>query len=202
VSPEPTVAVLTGADALAQAVRSDADWLWLLADGARPAADALERLLDQIQPDGEPPAAIVAGLVVDDRDQVIVEALPSFRQSDEEAVVRLVAQRLLPIRSTPFAHCLVARDCLVRHGPPDTAAFGPYAPAVWSAQVLSAAPGYFTPLSLITAPRGTFAIARDHRAAIRGAVRAARSGAWTRGDGVRALARLVPTPRRGCNDCP
>jgi hypothetical protein len=188
------VAVLTGADALAEAVGSDADWLWLLADGARPAADALERLLDQLQPDGEPPAAIVAGLVVDDRDEVIVEALPGFRQSDEEAVVRLVAQRLLPIRSAPLANCLVARACLVRHGPPDTASFGPYAPAVWSAQVLNAAPGYFTPLSVVTAPRGSFAIARDRRAAAWGAVSAARSGAWTRGEAVRALSRLVPRP--------
>ena len=198
-SAEPTVALLTGGGGgLVQAVASDAEWLWLRAEGARPAPGALERLLDQRRPDGEPPAAIVAGLVVDDRDEVIGEALPGFRQSDEEAVVRLVARRLLPIRSTPFANCLVARACLVRHGLPDTAAFGPYAPAVWSAQVLSVEPGYFTPLSVVTAPRGAFAIAGgDRRAAARGAVRAARSGAWTRGEAARALAGLIPTPSRG-----
>ena len=189
----PTTVTVAAGDqaALAGAARGDAEWLWLLAPAARPGADALERLLQAARPRGEPAAAIVAGLVLDDRGEVIDRALPGFRQSDEEAVVRLVARRLLPIRSAPFDHCLVARECFERYGLPDRPAFGRFAAVVWSARVLSAEAGYFTPLSRVTVPPDSLMIGGGRGAAARGAVRAARSGAWTRGETLRALAGLV-----------
>jgi hypothetical protein len=180
------------ADALEQAIASDADWLWLLADGAQPASDALERLLDAVEPAGEPRAALVAGLVNDGSGRVIGDALPGFLQNDDDAVLRLVAQRLLPLRSATFDHCLIRRTCFVHHGVPDTEALGRHAPVAWTARVLRDAPGYFTPLSIarLAGPPRSEPPPR-WPAATMNTLRMTRTGGWTRGESARALARLL-----------
>jgi hypothetical protein len=191
----PPVTVVTGPDALQRAIFSEADWLWLLAAGARPEERALERLLEGVEPVGAPPAAIVAGMLVSPAGHPLEHQLPAPRYADDEAVIRLVPQRLLPIRHATFANCLIRRECFIRHGVPDFASFGSQAPAAWTSAVLREAPGYFAPLSVAYAPHAPRPLLR--RGWLREArttIRMARSGTWTRGECVRALARLVRAP--------
>lgn len=176
--------------ALEQAIASDADWLWLLGDGAEPAGDALERLLDATEPAGEPRAALVAGLVRDGSGRVIRDALPGFLQHDDDAVLRLVAHRLLPLRNATFDHCLIRRTCFVDHGMPDTQVFGRHAPVAWTARVLRDAPGYFAPLSIARLAGRSEPLPRWSAATI-STLRMTRSGGWTRGESARALVRLL-----------
>ena len=183
--------VLVGAGALVEALASEADWLWFLAAGARAEAGALQRLLDAVQPAGEPAAAIVAGMVRDGAGRALEGWLPAPDRRDLAAVIRLLPLRLCPIRHAPLANCLVRREALERHGPLDERRFGPYAAVEWSARVLRAEPGRLCAeaVAVVFSPRRP---AVDAAAALR----MARTGAWTRGETLSELARLR-RPRRG-----
>lgn len=175
--------VFTGADAIARAVRSGSDWIWVLAPGAEPERDALANLLQASRtPDGPPPT-ILAGAVRDISGAPVVSDLPAGDEHNP-GVVDAVGRRVLPIRNTTFANCLVTRGCLERYGLPDGRRYGPFAPVQWSALVLQSEPGYFVPASVVTVPRLQPRGRRDALAAVPGLVRMLRTGAWTRGDAV------------------
>ncbi len=175
--------VFTGADALTRAVRSDSDWIWVLAPGAEPEHDALARLLHASQmPDGPSPT-IVAGAVRDVSGATVVSDLPAGDEHNP-GVVDAVRCRTLPIRNTTFANCLVERACFERHGLPDDRRYGPFAPVQWSADVLRSEPGCFVPASVVTVARLTVRPRRDALAAAPGLLRMLRTGAWTRGDAL------------------
>ena len=183
------VTVAEGPGALERALASGADWLWLLGAGARPRDDALERLLAAVEPEGAARAALLAGLVVDDRGVPLDDSLQPVPRGDPAEAIRLLRQRLLPIRSAPFANCLVARDAFDRHGQPDIPRFGAHAPLEWSARVLRDEAGYLVPASEVVmpppnAPAGRRAALADLLATLR----MLPTGAWTRGDAARALA--------------
>jgi hypothetical protein len=191
----------TGAAALARAVASHADWIWLLGNGARPRDDALERLLEFVEPPGEAAAAVVSGMVRDAAGRAVGHELPAGDERRLEDILRLAELGVLPIRNTTFANCLVERACFARAGLPDSNRYGPYAPVEWSARVLAAHPGYFVPSSIVVLddPMGRVASLRSTTAL----ARMVGTGAWTRGEGLAALRRVTRTavrpgrPQRG-----
>jgi hypothetical protein len=190
-SHRPTIA-LTGSGALQRALGSGADWVWFLSSGAQPAEDALERLLAAIEPAGARRASLLCGMVVDEHGRPRDRELAAGSQGEGRVLLELVRQRLLPLRYATFAHCLVARDAFARHGLPDTRSFGPHAPIEWCARVLRHEAGYLVPASTVVL-RGTTE-ATDRRAALRAVgatLRMTRTGAWTRGESLQALATLA-----------
>ena len=172
-----------GPGALAQAVASSADWLWLLAPGARPHADALARLIDSTSPRDERPAVLLAGMVRDGAGRAVAAELPAGDERRLTDVVRLAGQRLLPIRNATFANCLVARDCFIRHGVPDSGRYGRYAPTEWTARVLRKETGYFVASSVVVIGETIARSARPDAALFR----MLRAGAWNRGEAISQL---------------
>jgi hypothetical protein len=165
-------------DALPGAVASDARWLWLLHPAAAPRPDALGLLTEAAQAG----AVVVAGTVVDERGRPVEHLLPGFAFADLGVAVDLVQERRLPIRHASFAHCLVARDALVRYGLPDVDRYGPYAPVEWSARVLRSERGLFAAGSV-----AAVGAAEPPPVALRATLRTWRAGAWTRGEAARVL---------------
>jgi hypothetical protein len=193
--------VFTGGEALPRAIASRHEWLWLIGPGMKPNRDALERLIQGTEPNGDPPGSLVAGMVLDRAGAPVADHLPAPRYADEAAVIRLVPQHLLPIRHSPFANCLIDRSCFDLHGLPEFRAFGPFAATAWTASVLQTQAGYFAPRSIV---RLSTEVAgpdrRDLLTMTRYAMRVARSGAWTRGESMRAFTRIavkVIDPDRG-----
>ncbi len=173
--------LFTGPDGLERAVASGAEWIWLLARDANPRADALERLLAARQLPCEPPASLMAGMILDSSGCALACRLPAgdIRHPD---LANLVGLRVLPIRNVTFANCMVARDCFVRHGLPDANKYGPYADVEWSARVLRAHTGYFIPASVVALPQ----TGRSRRAprTFPALVRMLGAGVWTRGESL------------------
>ncbi len=185
----PVGAIHAGEGALEAAYADDATWVWLLQGAPLPRADALARLLGAVRPDGAgSDAAIVAGLVVDQHGEPIGAQVPAGRERETEDVLRLARQRLLPIRRAGFGSTLVNRDALRSHGLPHER-FGAYAPQEWTARVLSDSAGYLVPASVAVAQPGPVdtVAPRDLLAALR----MTRTGTWTHGEAVRALAGSV-----------
>lgn len=174
----------TGRFALERALTSGADWIWLLARGANPRVDALERLLDARALPGETPASLLAGTVVDVTGGNLACQLPAgdARHTD---LVRLVGKRALPIRNTTFANCLAARDCFLHHGLPDELRYGSYAAVEWSARALREETGYFIPSSIVLLDMP--ASRRDAVRSIPALVRMLRTGAWTRSEALNSV---------------
>jgi hypothetical protein len=187
----PVVAWFGGAE-IEQAIASGADWLWFLAAGAEPRPDALELLLDAARPPGEPPASIVAGMVLDRAGGMVETELPAPDHENAAAALRVLPGRLLPIRHASFAHCLVARATFDRHGLPDFRRHGALAPVAWTAAVLGSETGYFAPASVVTLDAPAWPPDRAAAlAALPGTLRLIRSGAWTRGESARRLSQLL-----------
>jgi hypothetical protein len=183
-----------GCHGLERALTCDADWIWLLAGGGVPRADALERLLEATALDGESPAALLSGTVVDATGAAIECRLPAADQQHPH-LIRLVGKHALPIRATTFANCLVAAACFARHGLPDEARFGPYAGIEWSARALRNDIGYFIPSSVVSLEDLTSR--RAALVALPALLRTFRSGALTRGDALHRLTASFATCRRG-----
>jgi len=189
---EPVGAVHRGPGALAAAVASTASHLWVLGPGVAPRPDALARLwAGRARAESEP--ALLAGLVEDAHGRPLDGCLPAGTEARTEEVVRLVPQRLLPIRSAPFAHVLIVRSTFAEHGLPDRAAFGSHAPVEWAARVLAGAPGYLVcdSVAVLAAPPGAPLSLGARARSLPATVRMARGTAWTRGESVRALAALA-----------
>lgn len=188
-------ATVAAPDDLASALAGDARWVWCLPTGLEPRADALERLLAAVAPEGEPPAAIVAGLVLDTSGRPAADALPGFGPADVAEVLRVLPHELCPIRHADLANCLVARFALERHGLPDAGAYGPHAAREWTARVLRDEPGRFCAASVAvrTGP-APIDIGPRPAGALRSlgpTVRAVRAGTWNRGESLRALAAVA-----------
>lgn len=181
--------------ALAQALESGAEWLWLLAEGARPRDDALECLTSASRPKDAAPAALLAGLLVDESGRPLEDRVQAAPSIDSAEAVRLVRQRLLPIRSAGFANCLVARALFDRHGLPDAGRFGVYAAEEWTARVLREEQGYLVPASVVVLPPRA-APAGGGLANLLAAARMVPTGAWTRGDAAGALGRALTAFRK------
>lgn len=178
----PAEEIVTGADALTRAARSRTDWVWLIAPSGEPRPDALEALLAVDPLPGHDGPAVLAGTVRDRHRATVIRDLPAGDEHNPE-VVEAVARRMLPIRSTTFANCLVARTCFERHGLPDTARYGRFAAVEWSARVLRAERGYYVPASVVVTNPERSGSARSLRS-IGPLFRMVRTGAWTRGDVV------------------
>lgn len=168
-------------------------WLWFLAEGARPCDDALERLVAAIEPEGLPPATVVAGLLVDEHGEPLADRLQPAPRIDAALAVRLVGRRLLPIRCAGLAHCLVARSAFDRHGRPDVRRFGPFAAEEWTARVLRTECGYLVPGSRVVLP-GAHGGGRG--VPLRATLRMLPTRTWSRGDAARAVGRAVVGPAR------
>jgi hypothetical protein len=185
------VETMTGEDALEQAVRVSADWIWVVEGGGVPAPDALERLLEASATD--PTCVISAGLVVDADGDAIELLVPAGTERETEAVLRLAQARLLPIRNATFAHTLVRRDALAQHGLPDWPRLGRYAAIEWSARVLAqeGASGVLVPSSIVRLHDD----AMPQPADLLAAARTARTSTWTRGEAVRQLGAILRSRR-------
>ncbi len=186
------VTVAPGALSRALAAPRGEPWLWLLAPGAHPRPDALELLKAAIEPTGGARAAVVAGVVVDPEGTAVAAELPAGDWRDDAAVIRLAGACVLPIRSAPFAHCLVDRTTFAEHGLPDERTYGPHAAREWSARVLREAPGYLaaTSVAVLERPQPLPTTSQALRA-LAPTLRMTRTGAWTRGESLEALADLA-----------
>jgi hypothetical protein len=177
-----------GQDALARALASETDWLWFVAEGARPREDALDRLLEAREPKDALAPTVLAGLLVDGRGAPLDDRLQAAPRIDADAAVRLAGQRLLPLRSAPFAHCLVARAAFGRHGVPDERRFGPFAAQEWTGRVLRDEAGYLVPASVVElASRPERPDRSAYLLHLRAAVHMLQTETWSRGDAARAL---------------
>ncbi|HWH95418.1 MAG TPA: hypothetical protein VNT03_16270 [Baekduia sp.] len=186
------VTVGAGPDALAQALATPAEWLWFVAERARPREDALDLLLAAVEPEDAAPATVLAGLLVDERGAPLERDLQATPRLDAEAAVHLVRQCLLPIRSAGFAHCLVARVEFDRHGLPDHRRFGPFAGEEWTGRVLRESVGYLVAASAVELPAQAERPDRGPSLLhLRAAMHMLPTGTWSRGDAVRALRRAV-----------
>jgi hypothetical protein len=187
----PVVAVTSPAG-LADALAGDADWLWCLDPGARAGDGAQAALLAAAQ-DGGGRVALVAGMVLDAGGRPAEWALPGAAYDDVSGVITLVERHLCPIRHAPLHNCLLDRAVLAGYGLPDVRTFGPYAGAHWTARALRDHRGLFCADAVATLgprdgpPGGPPLLGPT--------LRMARSGAWTRGESLHALAavrRRVP----------
>ncbi len=184
--------VFTGANAMAEAIAAEAEWIWLVDPAAAPEPGALDRLLEGAEPDQAPPAALVAGIVCSASGRPVKDQLPAPQYADGAAIVQLVAHHLLPIRHAQFGNSLIRRSCFDRYGLPDVGGLGPYAAVAWTAEVLRHEPGYFAPLSVVRRDRNA-PLGSDERvlASARQILRMTRSGAWTGGESLSAVAGLA-----------
>lgn len=181
--------VVTGLDGLASAAARGTH-VWVLATAAAPRPDALAELLEAAGHDPAP--ALVAGLVVGADGRPAAEVLPAGREADTADVIALARRRVLPIRRSSLASTLVAADVVAAWPPPDPGRYGRYADQVWTAQVLRERTGVFVPASVAVATAPPAAPSpRD----LLPALRASRTGTWTRGETVRALALAARTAR-------
>jgi hypothetical protein len=189
---QPLVDVFAGPNALAHALESEVPWLWLLAPSARAREDALEHLLGAVAPEHEPRALLVAGMVLDGAGRPLDDELPAPDRTDMSAVIRLVALGLCPVRHCTFANCLIQRVAFERSGLPDTRSFGRHAAVQWTARALGEQPGRFCAGSVVVLHPPTRRGPRSPLADGAATLRMARSGVWTRGESLRALAQLAP----------
>ncbi|MGH2914379.1 MAG: hypothetical protein ACRDMX_05280 [Solirubrobacteraceae bacterium] len=179
--------VFTGHGALRRAHASGAGWLWLMQGGGDPRPDALERLLDARALPGVAPATILCGLALEPGGRIAESGLPGLR-AEHPGLVELVGHRALPLRHTTFSNCLIAAGCFTRHGLPD-ARRAPYAASLWSARALRMQTGYFVPASVVQL--ATPAHRPGAVGSIAGALWMLASGAWTRGETLRNVGRLL-----------
>ena len=183
-----------GPVALERALSSGAEWIWLLAGGAIPRADALERLVEATALSDEAPPSLLAGAVGDSSGELYADLLPSPDQQHPDLAM-LVGKHVLAIRNLTFANSLVARECFVRHGLPDERRYGRYAAVEWSARALRADTGYFVPSSVVS-----LEALPERRADIRSMtafIRTFRADAWPRGDALHELGRSLAILERG-----
>jgi hypothetical protein len=159
--------------------------------GGQPADDALERLLAAIGPVGTRRASIVSRMVVDEHGRPQDRALAAGSHREGQILLELVRQRMLPLRYATVAHCLAARGASALHGLPDTRSFGPHAPIAWSARLLRQEAGYLVPASTVMLRRPTGPCGRAALRAVGPTLRMTRTGAWTRGESLQALAKLA-----------
>lgn len=180
--------VFSGSGGIAQALRWGADWIWLLDAGAVPRPDALAQLLAGARRAGEVPASLLAGTVVGPAGEVLRALLPSADQQHPD-LAGVVGRRLLPIRTAPFANCLVSGGCFARHGLPDEHRYGPYAARTWTARVLRDGDGYLVATSVAVMERGD--PAPGGLRSLPAALHAFRAGALTRGEALRELSATL-----------
>jgi hypothetical protein len=180
------------AGALEAALASDAEWLWLRAQGAEPRDDALAPLLAAVEPEGAARATVLAGIALDKRGQPLQGDAQPAPAIDSAEAVRLVERRLLPLRSAGFANTLVERSAFERHGVPDARRFGRHAPAEWTARVLRTETGYIVPASVVVIPPGAGTAGADGALSeLLATARMLRTGTWTRGDSAGAIWHAV-----------
>ena len=144
-------------------------WTWLRDGTARPAPDALDRLLEALgRLDGLPAPVLLASKVVDQAGALVPALAPWYFRDDAGLAMDAAARGLLPVRAARTSSVLVRADALRRAGrrrglPPGAEALE------WTARVLRDAPGYLVPASVAVAetasPGGSAdALAPDARA--------------------------------------
>lgn len=178
-------------EVLSTAARQPATWIWLIDASVRPRADALARLLEACDVDllGRGLPTVLASMVCSPAGTPCDDALPRGSEHATPLVLAGVEHGLLPIRNTPFVSTLLHRSVVDRHGLPSMAAFGAYAPIEYTARALRTDVGYLVPASVVTAPEPA---AQQWgflpEPSIAQTARMARTGVWTRGERVRAVA--------------
>jgi hypothetical protein len=97
-------------------------------------------------------------------------------------------QRVLPIRHASLANTLIRRDALLAHGLPGYKRLGRHAAHEWTARVLADSAGYLAPASFATAAQSDTSTLSE---ALLEDLRMWRTGAWTRGDTLKAATNAV-----------
>jgi len=176
-------------DGLESAYGSLFEWIWVLDGASLPAGDALSPLLATAQSalDATPPS-IIAGMVIDHAGAPVRSLLAAGRERETELVVKMCEQRLLPIRHASLANTLIRRDALLAHGLPGYKRLGRHAAHEWTARVLADSAGYLAPASFATAARYDTSTRSE---ALLDDLRMWRTGAWTRGDTLKAATNAV-----------
>jgi hypothetical protein len=173
------------ASSLAAAVETGAQLVWLLEPGAVHARGALERLVDALGPPGEAPLA--TGLALESSGRPADALTPRGKQLDVEELAAGGLRRL-PVRYAHLANTLVRRDAIERAGLPQ-ASFGPYAAQEWTTRLLAGRRAWLEPASTVRLPAGWAPRQPGWRDAA-ATMRMLRTGAWSRGEALRALAAL------------
>ena len=164
--------------ALPDAARaSSAELLWILDAGARPSERTLAALLES----GRDPAA---SLPVDGAGRPVEEAIGRFVENDAELLLRMAAERCVPLRHTTLTSLLAERLLVADEPPPDPRRFGAHAASEWTARLFARSPGVLVPAS-------TVEVGRPAPGSPAEAMRAARAAGWGKGESLRALQRSL-----------
>lgn len=148
--------------------------LWLVDARARPGEDALEALLAA---DAMP----AVSLPIDDRGAAIERLIGRFADSDSEALLEAVRNRLVPLRHTHVVSMLVERRMVVDVAPPNPSAYAGYAGTEWTARLFKRHPGALVPASRVP-------VQPLRSRSLLPALRVVRTGTWRRGETLRELA--------------
>jgi dTDP-4-dehydrorhamnose reductase len=171
-------------EAVVEAQRHDADWLWLLEGDARPQPGALAALLAPLDDLGDLPApSLMASRVTAPDGTTHPRSAPWIPLLDRVVVIAAAQRGLVSLRLARWGSLLVPRATLDRHGPPRADFAGGADDLEWTARVLREAHGYLAPRSVVTrpAPSGpalTLREARDRVRMVRGPRWVAQEPVW------------------------
>ena len=128
------------------ALRTDADWFWLLEEGVEPRPEALDRLLDLLDRwDGPPAPDLLASKVVGADDSPDPAALPvPSVVGDQDLIVAAFERHAFPIRIARAGSLLVSRAVVTTHGLPAAGR-----DLDWTARVLRDRLGLLVPESVV-----------------------------------------------------
>ena len=174
------------AETIADALTSGGELVWLVAPGGTPAPGALELLRETLGA-----ARLATGLVVDAEGRPADRFVPRGKQRDIDLLAAAAPARRLPVRFALAGNTLFR--AAAADGPPDPR-YGPYAMQEWTARLLGGELGWLVPASVVTLPEGapgTLPRAGGPRDAA-AVLRMLRTGVWTQGEAMRAVAALRP----------
>jgi GT2 family glycosyltransferase len=153
-------------EGVAAALRTRADWFWLLDDDSIARPTALEELmagLDRL--DGAAPPALLCSRVEWTDGNPHLMNRPVVRRHDPRDVTQALRRRLLPVRAATWVSLLVAREAVERVGLPPRHFFYQADDIEYTARMLRDARGYLVPDSVVEhrTPTQHTAVDDDHR---------------------------------------
>jgi hypothetical protein len=137
--------------AVADALATGAEWLWLVDGDVVPEPDALAELLAAVataERAGLPAPALVASRVLDAAGAVDRRCAPWFPLLDRAVVIAAAVEHLASLRLARWGSLLVHRGAVERHGPPRAAFAAGADDLEWTVRVLRDEAGYLAPRSV------------------------------------------------------
>ena len=133
--------------AVEEALRTDAAWVWILEGSTAPRPGALGALLDGLERVGDlPEPGVLAGVTVTPQGKVDRSRALWYRRNQIDLAMSSAVRRLLPIRASA-GPALVRRAAAASELPSARAPLSAGALLEWTARMLRARVGYLVPES-------------------------------------------------------